>query len=213
MTKNDSDCEFCEEVASHRIPKAYSGLADGGSRVVRSTTEQIVVPSISPLGKNHVLIVPRVHVKSSVQLDAEARATFEKCKLDVVRDLTMRMATPVVVFEHGVGRDHSGGCGVSHCHVHVLPMDIRYVPVVLAAFMRDTHGELLPLSQLDSTMSYATLEVYGGAGTSRVARHGHFPSQYIRHLIERALGLKPTHWRDMVRPEWFAETLGDPMWA
>jgi diadenosine tetraphosphate (Ap4A) HIT family hydrolase len=205
-------CDFCTEGQSGRVSDDYAASIGRSSRVLLRLPALYVIPTLSPLAPNHLLLIPNRHVTSRAQLLRAEFAAITQAE-DIIG---IRLSAPgirTLVFEHGIGQGLDGGCGISHLHTHMLP---------LAPDVADRAIDLLRLSALGITKrglheiqpgeSYVFMRTHGQAQNSEL-RAGEFPSQYLRNLVEDAAGIDRTSWRDLVRPQFLQETLRSPQWA
>jgi diadenosine tetraphosphate (Ap4A) HIT family hydrolase len=114
---------------------------------------------------------------------------------------------PISTFEHGVGDSGSAGCGVTHAHLHLLPLS----PDIARDISRRITTDYPPRShgrwpQVLSAITRAEEYVTFAAGDETVLVTGHFPSQYVRRLIGERLAI-PWDWRDLTGSAAFAATL------
>jgi len=120
----DDGCCFCAELAGERteVHDVYPQLA---SRLVLETDRFVAMPSLGQLAPGHLLLVPREHVTSFGELDADTRREAQDLYYRLRVGLSRRFS-PVVSFEHGSPPGaSSGGCGIVHAHVHFVPIGDR----------------------------------------------------------------------------------------
>ena len=209
----DESCEFCLEATTGRVADRYSTHIGVATRVLLARASATVIPTLSPLRKNHVLIVPRRHITSSVHMNDDEQRDANDCLAEV----TDRLAAPgqrFILFEHGIGSGQTGGCGVSHCHIHVMPAKTAEATAIhdfLADDLRKRFTQSESAPGADS--SYVRLEVHGRDLEARIMQIGEFPSQYIRNQIENTLGLQTTSWRQLVRSNLIVESIRDARWS
>jgi diadenosine tetraphosphate (Ap4A) HIT family hydrolase len=207
-------CEFCLEIATGRVSGEYFSVTRVKSRILLATLSTVAIPTLSPLRQNHLLVIPRRHVTASVQLAEKEQYDLDLCVSLVRKKLFVSPDDGFLVFEHGIGAGQAGGCGVSHCHVHVMPVacgEARNITAVFESALRLKSGEENP--ELTTSSSYINVEVYDGESIKRFSRVGDFPSQYARNLVEEALDLPRTSWRQLLRSELIQATLRDTRWA
>ncbi|MCI0536339.1 MAG: HIT family protein [Verrucomicrobiales bacterium] len=103
------------------MPDYFIAKAGLATRIVAQTDNFLALPSVSPLARGHLLILPRSHIPSMTQLASEKFDEFLAFAREHCRRIEERLGS-VLVFEHGVGRGEAGGCGVDHAHLHILPL-------------------------------------------------------------------------------------------
>ncbi len=103
-----SDCIFCE-IAAGRTK----------AELVHETPEAIAFLDKFPAAKGHVVVVPRAHAVTLLDLDDAAAAGVFRAVRDVMRKVTAALAPAGM----NVGWNHLRPAGqvVDHLHVHVLP--------------------------------------------------------------------------------------------
>jgi diadenosine tetraphosphate (Ap4A) HIT family hydrolase len=155
----------------------------------------VAVPSLGQLVPGHMLLLPRRHVTSFGELGIEYRREALALYTNV-RHMLSRRYSPVVSFEHGSCRDAvSGGCGILHAHVHIVPLGSGHgrLPEPIGHGWRE--------SRYDYWIDDAAALVQSGSGylmwhaldeRPHLEMVDDVPSQYLRH---HAAGvLKATQW-------------------
>jgi diadenosine tetraphosphate (Ap4A) HIT family hydrolase len=136
-------CDFCKERA--KLPTTFSRLFPKfGDRVAHSTEHFHLVPTISQISPEHALLISNKHVTASAQLDSkalqEAGVFIDKWATKLNDD-----KKTAFVFEHGLPFESTsyGGCGICHCHIHVLstPISDETLEDKLEAFLRTKQYE------------------------------------------------------------------------
>ena len=134
--------------------------------------------------------------------------------IDFVSDIHRRMADlygPIAWFEHGIGKGQQGGCGVSHAHLHLLPLARREVEECVERISRDfaleAFGRLdrfLACTPSDSSyIALGTRDLAWGFYTEDV------PSQFVRRAIAQVVGSNAFDWRDYTGSDVLAGTHSD----
>jgi len=102
------DCLFCE-IAAGRIP----------AQVVHETPAAIAFLDVHPAARGHVLVVPRAHATTLLDLDGAAVGELFLAVKAVLGKL-QRALQPLGM---NVGWNHGKAAGqhVLHLHVHLLP--------------------------------------------------------------------------------------------
>ena len=212
MTRTDYSCDFCTEGRSGQINPEYAGAVGQTTRIVRRWSSLYAVPTLSPIVKDHILLIPMDHVTSRPQL-----STIERDSITTAEShLRMLLASPtrsIVTFEHGIGRGLRGGCGISHLHIHMLPLETGTAKEALNLLSQSSLGELVDdVLELRPSDSYVYMRSDSDSTSTTLVRRGEFPSQFLRNLIEDAAGIARTNWREIVRSELLKETLMAPQW-
>jgi ATP adenylyltransferase len=110
-----------------------------------------VIMNRFPYNNGHLMVVPRAHVGSPVDLAPEAY----DATLRLVRDATSAVSSVLAPHGFNIGQNigRVAGAGIeSHCHWHVVPRwsgDTNFMPVLSAAkiiseHLEATYARLLP---------------------------------------------------------------------
>ncbi|HJT67068.1 MAG TPA: HIT domain-containing protein [Pyrinomonadaceae bacterium] len=189
-------CEFCNEFSGgneNSFSVRYGNIQ--ASRVVLSTPNFRIVPSLGQLVEGYLLIVPVQHFTALADIpDSFVAELIELCS--VVRNALSQLYGTPFFFEHGIRTKGSGGCGIDHAHLHAVPTTgITYEPIrqiQKAHPLRNISG----VRDLKMSASSGSYIYYGEAdGQHWVAPSTFMPSQYIRQLISQSLGNDAWDWR------------------
>jgi diadenosine tetraphosphate (Ap4A) HIT family hydrolase len=207
MTKaRGQDCEFCDEFERGiRRPEVDAQLSETSRLAVFGPV--VALPSVAPLARGHVLVSPRSHRQSLRQCD---RGEFDAV-VGVALQLGVHFGQlygPMSFFEHGVGGSDSSGCGVTHAHIHLVPLPDRIHRHVLAALGREfgltaTGPWHVLMKQLDPTAEYL---LFGRPDEAVVTVGQRIPSQWVRQIVAQELG-KEWDWRGFSEWPVFTATL------
>jgi ATP adenylyltransferase len=184
-------CDFCDELEAQLCPF----LTPPRNRFLYETRDFMVFPTLGSFVEGYLLVCPKAHVASVASLGLEALGQLERVTT-FVKDVVQSVYGRPIVFEHGMsgcGRIDAGGC-IEHAHLHVVPGDIdigsllrEYAPAREVAWeeLGQWRGRsyLLGQSHCDRTLICEVPDV--------------LPSQYLRRLVARTLGvLDFWDWRD-----------------
>jgi diadenosine tetraphosphate (Ap4A) HIT family hydrolase len=115
------DCCFCEELRTGWSADLSARYGDAAvDRAVWQSADFAAVPSLGQLAYGHMLVLPRAHTNSFAQAaDPDRR----RDALASVVDVLEATFGPCVSFEHGTDDGATtGGCGIVHAHVHLVPV-------------------------------------------------------------------------------------------
>lgn len=103
-----SDCIFCKIVAGELK-----------AELVHETPDAVAFLDKYPAARGHVVVIPRAHAETLVQLDDAAVEGLFRAVKDVVRKVESALRPRGM----NVGWNHGADAGqvVRHLHVHVLP--------------------------------------------------------------------------------------------
>jgi diadenosine tetraphosphate (Ap4A) HIT family hydrolase len=197
MTSSHSDCCFCAELAGEHTTfhDLYPSLS---SRLVDETAEFVVIPSLGQLSPGHILLVPKQHVTSFAGLDPRGRQAAQAAYAGL--RTSMSRSTPrFVAFEHGSPPGAvSGGCGIVHAHIHLVPLgeqDDAAAPVGPHRWLRSTAATWLAEAAELSRRDSGYLMWHGPDDAVRLAAASAVPSQYLRRHAASLLGAPGWDWR------------------
>lgn len=192
------DCCFCAELDGsatdfHHLYPDLSG------RIVLETDRFLALPSLGQLAPGHMLLVPRAHVTSFGELDARARREASELYAVLRHELGRHFSRPVA-FEHGSPRGaKTGGCGITHAHVHFVPLGERRcaTPDPAGAGWHEA-GSLTWLDEAaelaDTGLGY--LMWHGPEASPLLDVASDVPSQHLRRHVAALLGHGRWDWRD-----------------
>ena len=103
-----ADCIFCEIIAG-RIP----------AEIVHEAPSAVALLDAFPAARGHVLVVPRTHAPTLLDLDDRAIGEF----FSVVKTVQRRVVKALRPMGMNVGWNHGKPAGqhVLHLHVHLMP--------------------------------------------------------------------------------------------
>ena len=107
MTSYDPDCIFCKIVAC-QIP----------AKRVHEDEQVMAFHDIHPSAPVHILLVPKVHLVSMVDVQTEHQALLGHMMV-----LSARLMHDLGVtrgYRHVINTGHDGGQEVQHLHLHVM---------------------------------------------------------------------------------------------
>lgn len=202
------DCDFCREINSGFIEASMRDLAGCHRRIIHQNETFVVFPSVSPLQVGHLLLVPRRHVTSMIQLYDQELADLRSIRESMIDRLTGFLG-PILEWEHGIGTGKCGGCGIVHAHLHLLP--------VRQSVQQEFHREIIKrcpnavsqsqdraMNDIDGSMSYLTWRISAGKTWIAIGDH---ESQLVRKVIADKLKIQEWNWRELFGWEDFRTTL------
>jgi diadenosine tetraphosphate (Ap4A) HIT family hydrolase len=119
---NAAKCCFCAELSGSRDTDFHRRHGQSHiDRVLWRSKHLVLLPTLGQLTPGHVLLVPTEHVNSLALLPRELYGEVEQTVNGVHRMIMNTFSTPIC-FEHGSNSSaSSGGCGISHAHMHFVP--------------------------------------------------------------------------------------------
>ena len=198
-------CQFCSEIQGmgptlfHDI---YASVLP--SRFVADHQHFVAFPTLGQLVPGSLLVIPKQHVETFAQLTSTLRLEA----LHFTNELEARLQRygHVFIFEHGAQSSSSGGCGIYHAHLHLVPLPKPVKHDELVEFPVQRADNLLDVwHKAENYTEYLALKDACGTVVYCVPRDpkGGFGSQYCRRKIAEYLNLEqPWDWRayDSVEP-------------
>lgn len=193
----DPGCCICRELRKGRSPLDFQRKTGLPNRILAETENFAAFPSLSPIVVGHILLVPKHHISSIAQLHAAFHTEFKTFISTLLRRISARLEPPIVL-EHGIGNGKIGGCGISHAHLHLLPLSPSVAARVNSQISRSFLFSQLQLAQLaDGTHNDDSYLLFGLKPEElSVAFQENVPSQYFRKIIATQLGLERWDWRE-----------------
>lgn len=191
------ECPFCAEFENDGL-SIFASMASGrlASRVVYEDDHFIVMPPLGQFMEGGLLVLTREHMLSMAHLPPALFAHQERLLQAIQKAIQTRWGVSPLIFEHGPAPEWGKGvCCVDHAHLNVFPAKMVVHPH-LAGRMH------LPLRSLDElgrfqSAEFGYLMVQENDGSRRVYDGADVPTQLVRRIIARELGLAERwHWRD-----------------
>ena len=205
---NKKDCSFCSQFKWNRMPSSYIKQSGIENRILKQSDNFVSIPSISPIAEGHVMILPKYHVSSMVQIETNHRNEL----LHFVRKifaLVQKIYGNIAVTEHGVGLGKTGGCGVTHAHLHIFPAKQSTSRTILSelfeTFLVNGPYDLEYIIEAgDIRKSYLC---YGyDLDELIISYQEDIPSQYLRKLIAKLTFKTDWDWKEMYGWDDFVKT-------
>jgi diadenosine tetraphosphate (Ap4A) HIT family hydrolase len=186
-------CDFCEELSGASGGEFAARHPRAGSRVVWADTALALLPTLGPLAPRHALVVPAAHVTAFAALPENARRAAEQLVTHFAR-VARAGGDDVIWFEHGSsGPGSSGGCGVTHAHLHIVPVPAGWSRPRLPARFAFTRA---PANMwLDFPPADSDYLLVGQAEDVWAAPVDWLPSQTLRRWLAPAVGASSWDWR------------------
>lgn len=175
-------CKFCSVFDLAEAPC---------DRPIFRTPNFIVAPTIGALVPGWMLIVSTTHFVSAGALPHDALVELRDT-IDTVATAMRQSNKPAAIFEHGpVCENTVVGCGIDHCHVHVVPLEfnlysqaaqpsreagIRWKPAADITATKDYHDAGHPYLYIEEN------------GLCRIGTSANLPSQFFRRVIASQQG-------------------------
>ena len=207
-TTPENGCEFCDEFAGG-LNNAFYARYEGclRTRFLMSAENFHVFPTIGQLVEGYLLIVPKKHYAAFDQLSCSLWREFDGLHEHVKKVLSSYYG-PCIMYEHGVKRTGTGGCGIYHAHVHALPISTLSDPVqALKATFPYTRLPR-PHRVAEYSANLASYLLYQDCRSrTYLFDTGPLPSQYMRKLLAEALGHQQWDWRTVGKEDRLLTTI------
>lgn len=193
-------CDFCNEFSGGK-ENSFADRYQLPSRVVGSTANFSVIPTIGQIVEGYLLVIPVRHYTALADMPADLMSEVSELCRRVRRTLSQAYG-PSLLFEHGIRGAHAGGCGVEHAHLHVVPFAPGNDPIekLKTNHSFKTIGGISDLRQQVSPNSpYLYYEQTNGQAW--MCEIEHIPSQYIRRLLATSIGVELWNWRECGREQ------------
>jgi diadenosine tetraphosphate (Ap4A) HIT family hydrolase len=205
------NCCFCNELICGIMPKEFIMQSGQNCRFIMLDPDFTAMPSISPLAIGHVLIIPKSHVTSLAQLSPDLIKKFVQFKKAVVGKIEAKFGT-TLCWEHGVGLGRTGGCGVTHAHMHVLPLYEEGIYQIHNKLRISVSPKILieGFQAINTVIHRTDTYLYWELTKQRqffVSIGEHIPSQLIRRMAADIQGVPEWNWRELYSWDLFNSTL------
>lgn len=200
-------CPFCQEIDENTVPDDFTRYTNLRNRFILKTDSFVIFPSISPIQEGHTLLVPITHITNMY----ESYSLLKPALHIVAKNLLETLRTtygPVLIFEHGVSKGSSGGCGITHAHWHFLPLSQerakRVIDLIEKSVSVDETGSVSKLFNTHQTGRDYLL--YGFELDQMHIVYQDLPSQFVRKIVAEALNLAKWDWKEMFASNVFEQT-------
>jgi diadenosine tetraphosphate (Ap4A) HIT family hydrolase len=194
------------------LDSKFSNYTHIKERILLESESFIVIPSISPLGANHLLIFPRIHISSLAQINHSQNEELYR----IVKKLFGKIYDEnqsIILFEHGVAKGQTGGCGVDHAHLHILPCDNDMPNEVLTKlsdkFSKPGKIKFDKINTIGHSINY--LLISDNLDSFFIYKNSNFESQTIRKIICEYMDIDIWDWKKLTNPSVFEKTIQE--WA
>ena|GEM_PF-2666081 len=121
------DCPFCflinKTLPDIPISLQVEGYKQLNQKLIYKGSGLNVKPDVSPITKNHFLIIPINHYFSSQVLPPSETEELALVKKKIESFYLTEMRKDTIFFEHGSCTDSKGSSCVHHAHIHSVPID------------------------------------------------------------------------------------------
>jgi len=200
--KQNEDCCFCLEFRNNEVDGEVLKKYSVTNRILFDNNQFVVLPSVSPIVENHLLVLPKMHINTMKQLsDRQKKMLFL-----LIKNITQLFNGNYFIFEHGAFPVNGNTCGVDHAHIHILPIDEKLSETVIGFIKKSYSAKLYKdlLSSLNDETEMPYL-LYGNDKLGMYScNNANFPSQFMRKALCDILGKKEWDWRNLTNERFFS---------
>src|SRR6266478_4778425 len=184
MTATSTQCDFCNEPSGGRensFGRLYGTHPE--SRVLFRSDNFAVIPSLGQIVEGYLLVLPIEHFKAVGDLSDHYLDEFVVVSREVGKILRDQYG-PYIFFEHGTRSEGVGGCGISHAHLHAVPLPPSLDPVdtLKAKFPYKPMRDLTEIREQSEGMS-AYIFYQDSNSRTYLFDTGNLASQYMRRTL------------------------------
>jgi inosine/xanthosine triphosphate pyrophosphatase family protein/diadenosine tetraphosphate (Ap4A) HIT family hydrolase len=191
------ECVFCQEFEGSGRSIYHDVLGQElPSRVIHRTEHFLVFPPLGQFIEGGLLLATCDHRISMAALPEAYYPELDRLMAETADVLAQRYGIRPLFFEHSPATPgDKGTCCVDHAHLNVFPASVD----VHAHLRKFPHAEIGSMANLSAEWfrSHAYLFLQTNEGKRFVYDAGIVPSQYVRRIITRELGMPERwHWRE-----------------
>lgn len=203
----NDNCSICREVGGETGTRLSWALQDDAlqNAVLAASRTFAIIPSVGPLVVGHSLLVTRHH-RCSIFGEIASRQLREiEFLLDEFWPFALRLddiMPGLLCFEHGApGNLESKLCSTTHAHLHIVPLFGNKCDVVLESLdgkpleLIDAHALQIALQGLKEYVLAFHVTRGGKLRHAKVIDAKNLPSQYMRLVVARQLGIDAWDWK------------------
>jgi len=187
---SSSECAICDEIAESKSAGLYHYYAqedghDMQSRIIYEDDRFIIMPSLGPVSKCHLLLIPKKHIYSYACLEAECLRQAE-IMLKNISDAVRQRYGSSMIFEHGVlNSSMKGSASCDHAHMHIVSCQKSLLP-----FFQEDGLEIRAINRLSDMVEQKRrgqpyFYYQENSGAAYLMDDILKQSQYIRFLVAR----------------------------
>lgn len=208
-------CDFCDE--KEGVKTVFNEIYDIKDRLIFETESFRLFPCMGCLREGHLLIASKKHYNAIGALDSKVMIELQVLIQKVVDFYRTKYKSETVIFEHGVTDDSgkTGGCGISHMHLHLLPMsreEFDSVSEIVNNSKKNTVRQIETLREVqklyENQKTYILLS-FLDSKDKKIPHNSclitsdinHFESQYMRKIVSEVIKKREWDWKKIKNPE------------
>jgi len=189
-------CDFCDEFRGRRNNSFHRIYADDPrSRLLLRSADFAILPTLGQITEGYLLLAPIEHFTCFGDLSNILLERSASLSASITASLTAEYGS-CILFEHGTRSSDAGGCGISHAHLHAVPIPVDLDPVE-SLRTRFPHRQLTDFREIMSSSKGLPGYLFYQDSLSRpfLFEVGSLPSQFMRKILAEALGTEDWDWR------------------
>jgi diadenosine tetraphosphate (Ap4A) HIT family hydrolase len=203
-----ANCDLCNEF-SGKLPNIFETIygSDPKSRVLFRSNDFVVVPSLGQITEGHLLLLPLEHRTALGDLPESLLEDLTTLSGSVAAILREEYGS-CITFEHGVRPGDSGGCGISHAHLHAVPFSEALDPfdILKSTFSYKRIEDLNEIKEQSAGLS-GYLFYQDAHSRAHLFNAPNLISQYMRKLLVELQGADDWDWRSAGKEDRLLATL------
>ena len=184
-------CSFCKQLEAKKTKINDIEI----NRIIYESKNFVVFPALGQIVEGYLLIIPKQHYISIVQIPDNLYFELEQVQEKVKNLLTKNYSEPIF-FEHGpLSENEKAGCCIDHAHLHCVPVSVSILEEITKHF---EYQKIDNFSQLPTHLPYLYLEENNKKYSFPIKTI--LPHQYLRQILAVKTN-NPEKWDWRTHPE------------
>ena len=205
-------CDYCNEILGQQ--NTFNSIYGDFNRIVYQTDNFVIFPCLGQLREGHLLVASKNHINAAGSLENKQLEELDCVIKEVCGFIEHEFGTTALIFEHGVLDDSgaNGGCGISHMHLHILPVSDGELNGIKLLLKTDQAININDAEKFNDTTRFTeegnTYIFWGNANKTGILdaqiltkKTNYFESQYMRKIVASVFGNHYWNWKDCTSPE------------
>ena len=203
----NKDCDFCNELNGKNT--VFNEIYGDMNRIIMNDKNFFMIPSLGQLRSGHILIINKKHKTAAAQLDEKELNELSSIIERLTQFYKEIYESDSIFFEHGMMTEEGGhgGCGISHLHIHALPINDDELQNFIAkikavsnynCYQINSFKEIQNLSK--EIITYLLVKASESSYMITTPRN-EFPSQQLRKLLCECIGNEKWNWKENLERE------------
>jgi len=199
------NCCFCNEFQNYEVAEEIKNRYSITNRILFSNDKFVVLPSVSPIVEDHLLILPKKHINTMKQLENDEQEQL----LLLVKNIMRLLNKDYYIFEHGAFPVNGNTCGVDHAHIHILPLE-KTISKAIIKSINKIYTSMLYMDFIMALMDEKDMPYLSFGNDIHemyMCNNAIFPSQFMRKLLCNELGINDWNWRSFTNEHFLNATI------